>query len=75
MAGFPITLNGPLMPSVVITDIDDDLDVDIVYGGWDFQIYVWDMPFAYNRLDVPWPTFGGNMKRDGVVFPRSVVGG
>jgi len=66
MAGFPITLNGPLAPSVVITDLDRDLDVDIVYGGWDFQIYVWDLPFAYDRADVPWPTFGGNEKRDGL---------
>ncbi|MEN8007377.1 MAG: hypothetical protein ABFS42_10205, partial [Candidatus Krumholzibacteriota bacterium] len=56
--GFPITLDGPLMPSSVITDIDADSDVDIVYGGWDFLIHVWDMPFAYDRHDVPWPTFG-----------------
>ena len=73
MSGFPITLNGPLFPSVVVTDIDNDLDVDIVYGGWDFLIYVWDMPFAYDRSDVPWPTFGGNMKRDGVGFILTVT--
>ncbi len=44
--GFPITLAGPLMPSAVITDLDADSDVDIVFGGWDFLIHVWDMPFA-----------------------------
>jgi len=71
--GFPITLTGPLMPSVVITDIDRDLDVDIVYGGWDFEIHVWDMPFAFDLHKVPWPTFGGNTHRDGVVFPLAVV--
>jgi hypothetical protein len=71
--GFPITLAGPLMPSAVITDIDFDSDVDIVYGGWDFLIHVWDMPFAYDRRYVPWPTFGGNSKRDGVVSPWTVV--
>ena len=48
--------------------------MDIVYGGWDFQTHVWDMPFAYNRQHVPWPTFGGNNKRDGVVFPLALVG-
>jgi hypothetical protein len=69
MDGFPITLTGPVMPSVVITDIDRDSDVDLVYGGWDFLIHVWDMPFAYDRAMVPWPTFGGNMRRDGVVYP------
>ncbi len=70
--GFPITLTGPLMPSVVITDLDQDWDVDIVYGGWDFQIHVWDMPFAYERQNVSWPTYGGNTKRDGVVFPLAM---
>ena len=71
--GFPITLAGPLMPSAVITDLDADSDVDIVYGGWDFLIHVWDMPFAYDRKNVPWPTFGGNSRRDGVLFPIYLV--
>jgi len=69
VAGFPITLTGPLRPSVFITDIDFDSDVDIVYGGWDSLVHVWDMPFAHHRMTLSWPTFGGNTKRDGVVFP------
>jgi hypothetical protein len=72
--GFPITLEGPVMPSSVITDIDGDWDVDIVYGGWDFDIHVWDMPFAYDPNTVFWPTFGGKALRDGVYIPRSVIG-
>jgi len=71
--GFPITLTGPLMPSPVITDIDSDWDVDIVFGGWDFLVHVWDMPFAYDRRYVPWPTFGGNWRRDGNHMPLSLV--
>ena len=62
------------MPSVVITDIDADSDVDIVYGGWDFLTHVWDMPFAYDRPNVPWPTFGANIRRDGVLFSMVLVG-
>jgi hypothetical protein len=69
VAGFPITLTGPVIPSATITDIDFDNDVDIVYGGWDSLVHVWDMPFAYHKLINTWPTFGGNTKRDGVVFP------
>jgi hypothetical protein len=71
--GFPITLAGPLMPSPVITDLDSDFDVDIVYGGWDFLIHVWDLPFVYNRFSVPWPTFGGNAKRDRVISPMTAI--
>ena len=37
------------MPSPVICDLDQDGDVDIVYGGWDLQVHVWDMPFAFDR--------------------------
>jgi hypothetical protein len=70
--GFPITLTGPLMPSPFITDLDNDADVDIVFGGWDFLLHVWDMPFAYNRNSVPWPTHGGNAKRNGVVSPLAI---
>jgi hypothetical protein len=71
--GFPITLTGPAMPSPVICDLDHDMDVDIVYGGWDRVVHVWDMPFAYDRRNVPWPTFQGNMRRDGVFFPIGLV--
>lgn len=72
--GFPITLGGPLMPSPVITDIDRDQDVDIVMGGWDRLCHVWDMPFAFNQASNPWPTFAGNMQRDGVYLPGYLVG-
>ncbi len=71
--GFPITLGGPLMPSPVICDLDRDLDVDIVYGGWDRLVHVWDMPFAYDQRHMPWPTFHGNMKRDGFIPPQHLV--
>jgi hypothetical protein len=74
VSGFPITLEGPLMPGVTITDLDKDGDVDIVYAGWDFLCHVWDMPFAYDRTDVPWPTYKANMQRTGVYFPIELVG-
>jgi hypothetical protein len=74
VAGFPITLNGPVMNGVTITDLDADGDVDIAYAGWDFLCHVWDMPFAYDRNAVPWPTFKGNMRRTGVYYPGQLVG-
>jgi len=74
VAGFPITLEGPLMTGVAITDQDNDGDVDIVYAGWDFLCHVWDMPFAYDRHHVPWPTYKGNMQRTGVYLPLELVG-
>lgn len=64
--GFPITLSGPIRPAAVITDLDDDGDVDIVYGGWDLSMHAWDMPFDANGSVMPWATFRGHNHRDGV---------
>ena len=72
--GFPVSLNGPLMPSAVITDFDRDGDVDIVYAGWDRLLHVWDMPYTYDRTLMPWPTFQADMQRTGVYFPVELLG-
>ncbi len=64
--GFPLTLGGPIKPTPVICDLDDDHDVDIVYGGWDLLVHVWDMPYAFDGTKAPWLTFRGNNLRDGV---------
>ena len=74
MNGFPITLTGPVRTSPVITDIEGDQDVDLVYGGWDFLCHIWDLPYAYDGGKVPWPTYKGDMKRDGVYSAPGVSG-
>jgi hypothetical protein len=57
----------------VITDFDGDLDVDLVYGGWDFKCHVWDLPFAHSPEKAYWPTYKGNMRRDGVISSPGVA--
>ncbi len=73
LAGFPITLNGPMRPSAVICDFDNDNDVDIIMSGGDRLVHVWDMPFEYNSSNIPWSTFHGNYKRDGVCYGKVLV--
>ena len=73
VAGFPISLTGPGTTAPVICDLDDDLDVDIVFAAYGRKVHIWDMPFAYNASAVYWPTFHGNMKRDGVYLSRNLV--
>ncbi len=72
VAGFPITLGGPIRPCPVLCDLDGDGHVNIVYAGWDLKGHVWDMPFAYDEDLMPWPTFRGSLWRDGV-YRRSTV--
>lgn len=74
IAGFPITLGGPVMNSVTLCDFNYDGNVDIVYGGWDMKAHVWTLPYAYDRLKTPWPTFHGNNRRDGVIIDPAVIG-
>jgi hypothetical protein len=73
MSGFPITLSGPVRTSPVITDFDGDSDVDLVYGGWDFQCHVWALPFAHSPEKAYWPTYKGNMWRSGVISSPGVA--
>jgi len=67
MPGFPMELSGPVRSSPTLTDFDRDGDIDIVYGGWDLSMHVWDLPGAYVPALVPWPTFGGNPLRTGLL--------
>ncbi|MHB8079984.1 MAG: C25 family cysteine peptidase [Candidatus Krumholzibacteriia bacterium] len=72
--GFPITVGGPIRPCPVLCDLDGDGQVNIVYGGWDLQVHVWSLPFAYNPDLMPWPTFRGSNRRDGVYRRATLTG-
>jgi hypothetical protein len=64
--GFPLTLGGPVRPAPVICDLDQDGHVNLVYGGWDLLIHVWDLPATHYPNEMTWPTFRGHYLRDGV---------
>ncbi len=72
--GFPITVGGPIRPCPVLCDLDGDGKVNIVYGGWDLQVHVWNLPFAYDPDLMPWPTFRGSHWRDGVYRQPTLTG-
>jgi len=73
MTGFPITLSGPVRATPVLCDLDGDGNINIVCGSWDRLLHVWSLPYPYVRELVPWPTFHGNMHRNGVFGDPSVV--
>ncbi|MCP4571978.1 MAG: T9SS type A sorting domain-containing protein [bacterium] len=73
IAGFPITLRGPIAASPVVADPDRDHDVDIILGSRDRQLHVWDMPFAYDVTDCPWATFQSDRARTGEFLDFTVV--
>jgi hypothetical protein len=73
IAGFPITLQGPVSAAPVVADPDRDQDVDIILGSRDRLLHVWDMPFAYDVRDSPWATFQSDRARTGEFQDFAVV--
>ncbi|MBK9303177.1 MAG: VCBS repeat-containing protein [bacterium] len=64
--GFPLVVGGPVRATPALTDLDRDGDVDLVYGGWDRAMHVWDLGQPWLPENMPWPTFHGNSARTGV---------
>ncbi len=68
--GFPIFLSGFDRSTATLCDLDGNGTVNIALASWDKLIHVWDMGTPYNPNRMPWPTFRGNVHRDGVFTTR-----
>ncbi len=65
LPGFPIATGDFVRTTPAISDIDFDGDVEIILAGWDKYLYVWDLMGFVQPGKLPWPTFHGNIHRDG----------
>jgi hypothetical protein len=74
MAGFPIQLEGEVRSGATIADFDADGLCEIALSGWDQNVYVWDMPGAYDYERVPWPSFRHDLRNTGNVATSVVIG-
>jgi hypothetical protein len=74
MAGFPIQLEGEVRSGATIADFDADGLCEIAISGWDQNVYVWDMPGAYDPERVPWPSFRHDLRNTGNVATSVVIG-
>ncbi len=73
--GFPLVVGGPVRSTPTLTDLDRDGDVDLVYGGWDLAMHVWDLQQPWSPENMPWPTFHANGARTGVwTLPDTATG-
>ncbi len=73
LPGFPIALGGHCRSTPVICDLDLDGDTDLVYGSWDLELHVWDLPVLHDPTAIAWPTFQGTPARDGRAYQFSVT--
>ena len=67
--GFPLVVGGPVRATPTLTDLDRDGDVDLVYGGWDQAMHVWDLHQPWRPENMSWPTFHGDAARTGLWTP------
>jgi hypothetical protein len=65
LAGFPIATGDFVRATPTISDIDFDGDGDLIFSGWDKYLYVWDLAGFLHPDKQHWPTFHGNIHRDG----------
>ncbi len=66
IAGFPILLDGFARATPTLTDFNGDGNINLLLASWDKLIHVWDLGAPYNSSLVPWPTFRGNVYRNGI---------
>jgi hypothetical protein len=63
--GFPLTTQESVRATPFICDLDSDGGTDLLVFGWDKNVYVWNLNGTYAAADAPWPTFLGNVHRNG----------
>jgi hypothetical protein len=63
LPGFPLTLGGPIRSTPTLADFDGDGSTDLVYGGWDLALHVWELKQPWDPAFMPWPTFNGSADR------------
>jgi uncharacterized repeat protein (TIGR01451 family) len=65
--GFPIQLNGEVRGTPFIWDVDQDGLIEVGVAGWDSNVYIWDLPYAWNPNRIPWPFFRHDAANTGCV--------
>jgi hypothetical protein len=56
--GFPLPIGGPVTSSPILTNLDKDLDVELLVAGDDGYVYAWDLPGEYDEDNLPWVMYG-----------------
>ncbi|MCP4583993.1 MAG: T9SS type A sorting domain-containing protein [candidate division Zixibacteria bacterium] len=69
LGGFPLPTSSEINVEPVIGDFDNDGDIDIAAIDSAGFIYAWDLESSANPIDLPWPTAGGDYRRQGFLSP------
>jgi len=75
--GFPVTTQEAVRATPFICDLDRDGGTDLLVYGWDRSVYVWNLNGVFAGSEASWPTFQGNVHRNGRIgfeVPTAVDG-
>jgi hypothetical protein len=65
--GFPIKTENVVEGGPLIWDLDGDGLTEVCVQSYDQRLYVWDTPAPFTPASCPWPMFGHDSRRTGVV--------
>ncbi|MDZ4803995.1 MAG: C25 family cysteine peptidase [Candidatus Eisenbacteria bacterium] len=65
--GFPIKTDNVVEGGAVLWDVDGDGLTEVCVQSFDQRLYVWDTPAPFTAQSCPWPMFGHDSRRTGVV--------
>lgn len=63
--GFPLVTSEFARSAATLVDVDEDGLLDLVFVGWDRNVYIWEFPTAYDPAMTPWYTYMHDFKRTG----------
>jgi hypothetical protein len=65
LTGFPLTVGDFVRSTPTADDVDRDGDIDLVFAGWDKNLWIWDFAAPWNKAAAQWPTFKHDPQRTG----------
>ncbi|HEX7880495.1 MAG TPA: FG-GAP-like repeat-containing protein, partial [Candidatus Eisenbacteria bacterium] len=65
--GFPIKTENVIEGGPLLWDLDGDGLTEVCVQSYDQRMYVWDSPAPFTPASCPWPMFGHDSRRTGVM--------
>ena len=63
--GFPLVTSEFARSSAGLIDVDQDGLLDLIFVGWDRNVYIWEFPTTYDPDRIPWYTYMHDFRRTG----------
>jgi hypothetical protein len=73
LSGFPLTIGDYVRSVPYADDVDGDGDIDLVFAGYDKNLWIWDFTAPWSPAAAQWPTFKHDPQRSGFFGHRATT--